>query len=41
MIIFSLGVGGIVFAIRHGAANTINGMSFVAVLQRGEDSSCR
>ncbi len=29
IIIFSLGVGGIVFAIRHGAANTIDGSSFV------------
>lgn len=29
VIIFSLGVGGIVFAIRHGAANHINGDSFV------------
>jgi amino acid transporter len=29
IIIFSLGVGGIVFAIRHGSANTINGSSFV------------
>jgi amino acid transporter len=29
IIIFSLGVGGIVFAIRHGAANTINGSSFI------------
>jgi amino acid transporter len=29
IIIFSLGVGGIVFAIRHGAANTISGSSFV------------
>jgi glutamate:GABA antiporter len=29
VIIFSLGVGGIVFAIRHGAANAIHGSSFV------------
>lgn len=29
IIILSLGIGGIVFAIRHGAANTINGSSFV------------
>ena len=29
IIIFSLGIGGIVFAIRHGSANTINGSSFV------------
>jgi len=29
IIIFALGVGGIVFAIRHGAANTIDGSSFV------------
>ncbi len=29
IIIFSLGIGGIVFAIRHGAANTINGSSFL------------
>ena len=29
IIIFSLGVGGIVFAIHHGAANTIDGSSFV------------
>jgi amino acid transporter len=29
IIILSLGVGGIVFAIRHGSANTINGSSFL------------
>jgi amino acid transporter len=29
VIILSLGVGGIVFAIRHGSANTINGSSFL------------
>ncbi len=29
LIIFSLGVGGIVFAARHGTANTIDGSSFV------------
>ncbi len=29
IIILSLGIGGIVLAIRHGAANTINGSSFV------------
>jgi amino acid transporter len=29
IIILSLGIGGIVFAIRHGSANTINGSSFV------------
>ena len=29
IIIFAVGAGGIVFAIRHGAANTINGSSFV------------
>jgi amino acid transporter len=29
VIILALGIGGIVFAIRHGAANTINGSSFV------------
>jgi len=29
IIIFALGVGGIVFAIRHGAANAIHGSSFV------------
>jgi len=29
IIIFSLGIGGIVFAVRHGAANTINGSSFI------------
>ncbi len=29
IIIFAIGAGGIVFAIRHGAANTINGSSFV------------
>jgi len=29
IIIFSLGVGGIVLAIKHGAANTINGSSFL------------
>jgi len=29
IIIFSLGIGGIVFAIRHGAANTISASSFL------------
>lgn len=29
LIIFALGIGGIVMAIRHGSANTINGSSFV------------
>ena len=29
VIIFAIGVGGVVFAIRHGSANTINGASFV------------
>ena len=29
VIIFAIGAGGVVFAIRHGSANTINGASFV------------